>query len=53
MNSIDNQQQIQDEIAQDKYTIMKFDATWCPDYCKNVDRFIGDISSMLPRQRSK
>ncbi|NIK70257.1 thioredoxin family protein [Paenibacillus sp. BK720] len=44
MNRIDNQQQFQDEIAQDKYTIMKFDATWCPD-CKNLDRFIGDIVS--------
>lgn len=42
MNRIESQAQFQDQIDQDNYTIMKFDATWCPD-CKNLDRFIGDI----------
>ncbi|MCM3629095.1 thioredoxin family protein [Paenibacillus glycanilyticus] len=44
MDRIKNQAQFQEQIDQDKYTIMKFDATWCPD-CKNLDRFIGDIIS--------
>ncbi|MBO7744454.1 thioredoxin family protein [Paenibacillus sp. MWE-103] len=42
MNRIENQEQFQQQINQNRYTIMKFDATWCPD-CKNLDRFIGDI----------
>ncbi|WP_127493674.1 thioredoxin family protein [Paenibacillus glycanilyticus] len=44
MNRIENEAQFQEQIGQDSYTIMKFDATWCPD-CKNLDRFIGDIIS--------
>ncbi|SFI31137.1 Thioredoxin [Paenibacillus sp. UNC496MF] len=42
MNRIENQDQFQQQINQNKYTIMKFDASWCPD-CKNLDRFIEDI----------
>jgi thioredoxin-like negative regulator of GroEL len=42
MDRIETQEQFQERIGQDKYTIMKFDATWCSD-CKNLDRFIGDI----------
>nr|WP_246321138.1 thioredoxin family protein [Paenibacillus germinis] len=29
-------------VNRDQYTVVKFDATLCPD-CKNMDRFIGDI----------
>ncbi|MZQ86448.1 thioredoxin fold domain-containing protein [Paenibacillus sp. 5J-6] len=42
MERIQTNQQFQEKINGDHYTIMKFDATWCPD-CKNLDRFIGDI----------
>lgn len=42
MERIETQEQFQEKIKEDEYTVMKFDATWCPD-CKNLDRFIGDI----------
>lgn len=47
MERIDSQEQFQQKISEDRYTVMKFDATWCPD-CKNLDRFIGDIVSENP-----
>jgi thiol-disulfide isomerase/thioredoxin len=42
MDRIQTKEQYQDLIAKEKYTVLKFDTTWCPD-CKNMDRFIGDI----------
>lgn len=42
MERIKDDAQFQTNIKQDHYTVMKFDASWCPD-CKNLDRFIGDI----------
>lgn len=42
MDRIQTKDQYQELIARDKYTVMKFDTTWCPD-CKNMDRFIGDV----------
>lgn len=42
MERIKTQEQFQEKINEDEYTIMKFDAAWCKD-CKNLDRFIGDI----------
>lgn len=42
MNRILTEEQYRNLIGRDQYTVLKFDATWCPD-CKNMDRFIGDI----------
>ncbi|MDQ0089095.1 thiol-disulfide isomerase/thioredoxin [Paenibacillus anaericanus] len=42
MERIKTPEQFQESINKDGYTVMKFDASWCPD-CKNLDRFIGDI----------
>lgn len=42
MERIQTEEQFQQLIQRDQYTVMKFDTTWCPD-CKNLDRFIGDI----------
>jgi thiol-disulfide isomerase/thioredoxin len=42
MERIQSQNQFQAKINETAYTVMKFDATWCPD-CKNLDRFIGDV----------
>ena len=44
MERIQSTEQFQEKINTDSYTVMKFDADWCPD-CKNLDRFIGDIVS--------
>jgi thioredoxin-like negative regulator of GroEL len=40
MERIQTQQQFQEKVNGEGYTIMKFDATWCHD-CKNLERFIG------------
>ncbi|GGH21848.1 thioredoxin family protein [Paenibacillus segetis] len=42
MKRIESPEQFVEKINEDVYTVMKFDANWCPD-CKNLDRFIGDI----------
>lgn len=42
MNKIESQEQYRDLIQQDKLTVIKYEADWCPD-CKNLDRFIGTI----------
>ncbi|MGZ9583616.1 thioredoxin family protein [Paenibacillus marinisediminis] len=44
MEKVSSEQQYQTQIAQEGYTILKFTTTWCPD-CKNLDRFIGDITA--------
>ncbi|WP_138495619.1 thioredoxin family protein [Paenibacillus pinistramenti] len=42
MDRITSEDQYKSLIHSDGYTVIKFDATWCPD-CKNLDRFIGSI----------
>jgi thiol-disulfide isomerase/thioredoxin len=42
MERILSEEDFQDLINQDRYTVVKFDTTWCPD-CKNMDRFIDTI----------
>ncbi|WP_334071424.1 thioredoxin family protein [Paenibacillus sp. A14] len=42
MEKIQSEEQYQQAIQSDKYTVIKFETNWCPD-CKNLDRFIGDI----------
>ncbi|NOU71837.1 thiol reductase thioredoxin [Paenibacillus sp. LMG 31458] len=42
MERLQSAERFRDLVNRDQYTIVKFDATWCPD-CKNMDRFIGDI----------
>lgn len=42
MERIQSQEQFNELIQRDKFTVVKFDTTWCPD-CKNLDRFIGGI----------
>ncbi|HEU5140559.1 MAG TPA: thioredoxin family protein [Bacillales bacterium] len=42
MEKIDSIQTFESVIQQDKPTIVKFEAGWCPD-CKRMDMFIGDI----------
>ncbi|SET90916.1 thioredoxin family protein [Paenibacillus sp. NFR01] len=42
MERLQSQEQFGELTGRDRITVMKFDATWCPD-CKNLDRFIGDI----------
>jgi len=42
MDRIASEEQFEDLVGRDQFTVMKFDTTWCPD-CKNLDRFIGDI----------
>ncbi|TFE26696.1 thioredoxin family protein [Cohnella luojiensis] len=47
MERILTEEQYQQLINRDQYTVVKFDATWCPD-CKNLDRFIGGIITENP-----
>lgn len=47
MDRVQTKEQYDQLISEDAYTVIKFDATWCPD-CKNVDRFIGDIIAEHP-----
>lgn len=42
MDRVQTKEQFEELVGRDKYTVIKFDTTWCPD-CKNLDRFIGDI----------
>ncbi|WP_308635341.1 thioredoxin family protein [Paenibacillus silvisoli] len=42
MERLQSAERFRELVDRDKYTIVKFDATWCPD-CKNMDRFIGEI----------
>lgn len=42
MDRVKTKEQFEELVGRDKYTVIKFDTTWCPD-CKNLDRFIGDI----------
>ncbi|WP_178019716.1 thioredoxin family protein [uncultured Paenibacillus sp.] len=42
MERVQSETQFDQLIQRDRYTVIKFDTTWCPD-CKNLDRFIGDI----------
>jgi len=50
MERIQSQEQFQAKINDEGYTVMKFDATWCPD-CKNMDRFIGDVIKDYPDKK--
>lgn len=47
MERVQSNEQFQNLISGDQYTVLKFDTTWCPD-CKNMDRFIGDIITENP-----
>ncbi|ANS76666.1 thioredoxin [Paenibacillus yonginensis] len=47
MNRVATEEQYRDLINNDGYTVIKYDATWCPD-CKNLDRFIGPIIEENP-----
>ncbi|WP_274653882.1 thioredoxin family protein [Paenibacillus humicola] len=47
MERILQETQFQELINRDQYTVIKFDATWCPD-CKNLDRFIGPVIDENP-----
>jgi len=47
MERIESQQQYQELIQGDGITVIKFDATWCPD-CKTLDKFIGGIIEKHP-----
>ncbi|NBI29881.1 thioredoxin family protein [Chengkuizengella marina] len=42
MERIQTLEQFKEQISNAKFTVMKFDTTWCPD-CKNLDRFIDPI----------
>ena len=42
MERIRTEESFRNLINRDQITVVKFDASWCPD-CKNMDRFIGDI----------
>ncbi|MDO7907896.1 thioredoxin family protein [Paenibacillus sp. JX-17] len=47
MERIQSEQQYQDAIQGDQLTVIKFDATWCPD-CKTLDKFMGGIIEQNP-----
>ncbi len=47
MKVIQSEAQYNEQINQDKVTIIKFKTGWCPD-CRNLDRFIGDIIAEHP-----
>ncbi|NDI36030.1 thioredoxin family protein [Chengkuizengella sediminis] len=42
MERIQTLEQFQEQISNDKFTVMKFDTNWCLD-CKNLDLFIDPI----------
>lgn len=42
MERIESQQQYKKLIQGDALTVIKFDATWCPD-CRTLDKFMGGI----------
>ncbi|WP_059052733.1 thioredoxin family protein [Paenibacillus senegalimassiliensis] len=42
MDRVQSQEQFEQLVQRDQYTVIKFDTTWCPD-CKTLDRFIGGI----------
>ncbi|GIO69210.1 thioredoxin family protein [Paenibacillus sp. FSL M7-1455] len=42
MERIQTQQQYEELINRDKLTVIKYDASWCPD-CKTLDKFLPDI----------
>ncbi|TLS37592.1 thioredoxin family protein [Pseudalkalibacillus caeni] len=42
MERIKTNDQYEKTINENKVTIIKYEATWCPD-CKRLDHFIGDI----------
>ncbi|GAB6992388.1 thioredoxin family protein [Paenibacillus pini] len=47
MERIQTEQQYKELIDQDGLTVIKFDATWCPD-CKTLDKFLPDIMAKNP-----
>ncbi|MFI2858238.1 thioredoxin family protein [Paenibacillus sp. JSM ZJ436] len=47
MDRIQSKQQYEDLINREGLTVIKYDATWCPD-CKTLDKFMPDIVSKHP-----
>ncbi|MNW25061.1 Thioredoxin-like protein YdbP [compost metagenome] len=47
MERITTQQQYEELIGRDVLTVIKFDASWCPD-CKTLDKFMGGIIEQHP-----
>lgn len=47
MDKIESKDRYQNAIQSDGYTVIKYEADWCPD-CKNMERFIGPIIEENP-----
>lgn len=47
MERIQTEAQYDELINSDGITVIKYDATWCPD-CKTLDKFIPDIMAKHP-----
>ncbi|MDP4098019.1 thioredoxin family protein [Paenibacillus sp. P96] len=47
MERIESQRQYEDLIRKGELTVIKFDASWCPD-CRTLDRFIGGVIEEHP-----
>ncbi|BFH65321.1 MULTISPECIES: thioredoxin family protein [Paenibacillus] len=47
MERIQTEKQYEDLINRDGLTVIKYDATWCPD-CKTLDKFLPDIIAKHP-----
>ncbi|NMO95149.1 thioredoxin family protein [Paenibacillus lemnae] len=47
MERIETKQQYEDLINRDGLTVIKYDATWCPD-CRTLEKFMPDIMAKHP-----